>query len=196
MDEFPTFRSPTDDPQVYRLDQLSDEQFWEYARTLAKSTSLTPPTQEYLECVLSNGCCLVTLAALEEVVLAPQRFTLLPASPYWMSGLAAWHGETIAVIDLDAYLSQHSTSSRATEGMVLIAHSESITLGLLVNAIGRTFPIKEVALVNDPPALPSWYMPSRAMFVKGMVADAVILDIPLLLAKTVKDIEITTPYGR
>jgi chemotaxis signal transduction protein len=196
MDKFPTISFPEDDAGVYQLEQLSDEQFWEYARTLADRTSSLPVTQEYLECLLSNGCCLVPLAALGEVVLSPQRFASLPASPHWMPGLAAWHGETIAIIDLDAYLSQGPTNSRSTEGMVLMAHSEHVSLGLLVGSVGRTLPLDDGAFACESTPLPAWYLPSRARLVQGKVADAVILDIPLLLAEAAKEIEITTPYGR
>lgn len=195
MGEFPTINFPEDDTGGYRLDQLSDEEFWEYARTLADRTSLLPVTQEYLECMLSSGCCLVPLAVLDEVVLSPQRFAFLPASPYWMAGLVTWHRETIAVIDLDAYLSQGPTSSKVAEGMVLIAHSEHVSLGLLVGSVGRILPMDDVVFASESAALPAWYLPSRAMLVKGIVADAVILDIPLLLAGMAKEIEIATPYG-
>jgi chemotaxis signal transduction protein len=198
MDKFPTISFPEDDAGVYQLEQLSDEQFWEYARTLADRTSSLPVAQEYLECMLSNGCCLVPLATLDEVVLSPQRFAFLPASPHWMLGLAAWHGETIAIIDLDAYLAQRPMNSRSTEGegMVLMAHSEHVSLGLLVGSVGRTLAMDDVVFACESATLPAWYLPSRARFVQGMVADAVILDIPLLLAEAAKEIEITTPYGR
>jgi chemotaxis signal transduction protein len=197
MDEFPTISSPPGDPGVNQLDRLSDEQFWEYARTLANRASPTPLAQEYLECFLSNGCCLVPLAALDEVVLSPSRFTFLPAAPHWMAGLAAWHGETIAVVDLDVYLSQHSVSRRAVDGMVLIAHDAYTTLGLLVSVVGRAIPMDVVASASDSDLsrLPTWCLPSRSTCVKGMLADTVVLDIPLLIAEAVKEIEIITPYG-
>jgi chemotaxis signal transduction protein len=192
MDEFST----TGEAQVSPLDQLSDEQFWEYARALADRASSTTLAQEYLECILSNGRCLVPLAALDEVLLSPHRFAFLPAAPQWMAGLTAWHGETIAVIDLDAYLSQQPTGRRSAEGMMLIAHDDGRSLAILVSAIGSTLPMHEAedSATDASLELPAWYLPSRASCAQGVLADAVILNIPLLLAKALEEIEIPTAY--
>src|SRR5438876_7854625 len=107
------------------LEQLSDEEFWRYARKLASTINRArtgvihhAPT-EHLVCKLSRGYCLVPLTALYEVVQPPQGrhktypYTLLPAVPQWMLGLVAWRGETIAVIDLDAYLTGHPGAGQA-----------------------------------------------------------------------------------
>ena len=115
------------------LEQLSDEEFWSYANELAllhsadakelkraPQASLRVPTdagteaetllEEYLRCQLCSGDYLIPLTALQEVLLPPQDvreaypYALLPTIPAWMVGVFAWRGETIAVIDLDAYL--------------------------------------------------------------------------------------------
>jgi len=93
------------------LEQLNEEEFWSHARRLAsQAPSATGTPQEYLRCELRSGNYLIPLAALHEVVSTtydarkPHAYALLPAAPAWMVGLVAWRGETIAVIDLDAYL--------------------------------------------------------------------------------------------
>lgn len=88
---------------------------------------------------------------------------LLPATPQWMPGIVAWRGETIAVVDLDAYLllTSGQTGDRdnpawgagkvwteggrpdpfadpSNEGMLLIAklvRDGDLALGLLVPSI-------------------------------------------------------------
>jgi chemotaxis signal transduction protein len=98
------------------LEQLSDEEFWSYANELAllaptdAGTEAETLPEEYLRCQLCSGDYLIPLTALQEVLLPPQDvreaypYALLPTIPVWMAGVFAWRGETIAVIDLDAYL--------------------------------------------------------------------------------------------
>ncbi len=114
-------------PDTSALSQLSDEEFWNYAYELAsappqgviKGVINHAPTNglertEYLLCKFRSGDYLIPLTALHEVVLAPHdilhAWALLPGMPAWMVGVTAWRDETIAVIDLDAYLG-HSQDS-------------------------------------------------------------------------------------
>src|ERR1700680_1979408 len=123
-----------------QLEQLDDEGFWDYVRELAHQapTAATANAQgeEYLECTLSRGQCLIPLTTLYQLVLPPHRLALLPSTPEWMPGIVAWHGETIAVIDLDMYLSGHEADP--TNGMLLIANHEGLPIGLLVSGVGQT----------------------------------------------------------
>jgi chemotaxis signal transduction protein len=179
-------------------------------------------SEEYVTCKLSRGRCLIPQAALYEVVRPPHRFTVLPVTPHWMLGLVAWRGETIAAIDLDAYLSDYPADF-PNEGMLLIANHESYTnlpLGLLVPTIeeqttplqpadqaGRAesaamspFTDNSMHMLNQASAdavdeATTWYLPSRAAFVKGVQAEALVLDVPLLLADMVQQIEIAASYG-
>ncbi len=178
--------------QEHELDQLSDEQFWEHARALAHHAPPASPAKEYLECELSGGRCLIPLEMLDEVVPSPRRFAFLPATPRWMIGLAAWHGEIIAVIDLDAFLAGGTARSISSEGMLLIAQHEDTPVGLLVPAIGQSVPVEDSAISSMDT---SWFLAERAALGKGTLAGAVILDMPQLLSEVVKHIEMTTSYG-
>jgi chemotaxis signal transduction protein len=125
-------------PVFQRIDLLTEEEFWNYARVLAQQipAPLSASFQEYLICELSQEAYVFPLSALNEVVPAPHRFARLPSMPSWMPGLVAWRGQTIAVVDLDAYLSGHSIAY-PTEGTLLVTNYSDRTLGLLVPTIGQ-----------------------------------------------------------
>ena len=91
------------------IESLSDEEFWRYARELALLTPTETLPPEYLRCELSGGRRLIPMTSLYEVVPPPHRFALLPAAPAWMRGIFAWHTETIAIVDLDAYLAANES---------------------------------------------------------------------------------------
>ncbi len=101
-----------------------------------------------------------------------------------MHGVAAWRGETIAVIDLDLYLSDTSISS--PDGILLVANHAELTVGLLVPGIG---PIITVQLEQMLPST------TQAGMAKGIYAGASVLDIPALLAGIVQQIERAALYG-
>jgi len=238
-----------------QLEQLSDEEFWRYARKLAgqaqeiesisANSMRTPqvlPLRVYFQsaemkgslplqvpaleqsagqaqdppllvCKLSRGYCLVPLTTLFEVVRPPQGitcppdrdgetcpYTLLPAVPQWMVGLTVWHGETIAVIDLDAYLTGHTAAWQGQnlppQGMLLIADYAGLPLGLLVSSIGQSIPDEADQSTGGPiNQAPTWYLPSRAAFIKGIQDGALLLDMPLLLADVMQEIETAASDG-
>ena len=172
------------------LAQLSDEEFWDYARKLAHQMPAAAQPEECVTCKLSRGDCLIPLTALYEVVHPPHQLALLPAIPEWMPGIVAWRGETIAVIDLDAYLSGYP-ADLSDEGILLVANYAGLPVGLLVPTIGQTTPLQSGGVDQ----LPSWYLSSRAAFVKGLQGEAPVLDLPLLLAHAVQQIETAASYG-
>ncbi len=172
------------------LAQLSDEEFWDYARKLAHQAPAAAQPEECVTCKLSRGDCLIPLTALYEVVRPPHQLALLPATPEWMPGIVAWRGETIAVIDLDAYLSGYP-ADLPDEGILLVANYAGLPVGLLVPTIGQTTPLQSGGVYQ----LPSWYLSSRAAFVKGLQGEAPVLDLPLLLAHAVQQIETAASYG-
>mgnify|MGYP001275848049 CR=1 FL=1 len=199
---------------VQRLDQLSDEDFWRDAQTLARQESLSAAAREYLECELAQHRCLLPLDALSEVCLPPRQYAFLPALPWWTRGLAAWHSEVISVVDLEAYLSAHQggrdgRDQSAPTGMLLVALHHAVPLGLYVRGIGRTRAIEPetVATVGADgqrqatastrlcPAA-AWIDPTRAALVAGTLGDAVILDLPALLTDVMDAIMITSNYPR
>ena len=112
-------------PDIYTLEHLSDEEFWDLAFTQAFSTPSTrtpfahlspgthamPPEQREVATQLSPEPSLVCdgryafpLHALYEIISMPQHFTFLPDTPAWMMGLIAWRGRVLATINLHAYL--------------------------------------------------------------------------------------------
>ena len=117
-------------PDIYTLEHLSDEEFWDIAFTKAFSTPSTripfahlPPgsyamsegqqeaaTQLSLEpSLVCDGRYAFPLHALYEIISMPQHITFLPDTPAWMMGLIAWRGRVLATINLHAYL--HRTTS-------------------------------------------------------------------------------------
>lgn len=93
------------------LVSISDEEFWRYARELALLTPTKTSPAEYLRCELSRGRYLIPMTSLYEVIPPPHHFALLPAVPAWMLGVFARHPETVAVVDLDAYLSANESQA-------------------------------------------------------------------------------------
>jgi chemotaxis signal transduction protein len=182
--------------QSRRLEQLSDDEFWAYARRLAVSAPLASPPEEYLTCVLSRETgwqCLIPLATLYEIVRPPHRIAPLPAIPAWMKGLVAWRGEIIAVVDLNAYLSGDSMDG-PHEGMLVIANYAGLPLGLLVSACGAVISaqgedsLPPPAAPNEGEAVPSWWLAGRAAYVKGVRDKLLVLDMDGLLGLMVQEI--------
>ncbi|HEV2579707.1 MAG TPA: chemotaxis protein CheW [Ktedonobacteraceae bacterium] len=132
---------PFDALPAQRLWDMSDEEFWAYARELAGGGSSTPvraDAGQYLEIMLSRGMCLTQLSSIEEVLPSPSHYTLLPSVPGWMLGLAAWRGEVMAVVDLEMYLVGHTDSRIGSGGLLLCLHYGELALGLFVPAVGET----------------------------------------------------------
>jgi chemotaxis signal transduction protein len=170
---------------------MSYEEFWSHARRCAQQPSSVPSSKsayqnQYLECTLQRGQCLIPLSAVEEVVPPPHRFARLPLSPRWMPGVVAWHGETIAVVCLNAYLSGGDDTPRS-EGMLLIARSSDVVVGLYVVDIGLTTTVEFEQLAPSP--APSMvYTPTRAGVVQGVHAEMPVLDVSALLSDVVQQI--------
>lgn len=174
--------------QAQFLEQLSNEDFWTYARQRARSL---PPVstkgEEYLVCELEDVVCVLPLTVIHEAVPVPQQCTFLPDAPPWMSGITTWRGEIIAAVDLAAYLT--SLPSRSLPGgMLLIAHHNDILLGLLVSSIRTT-----VTVQNDQVTPSAPLQSLRVELLPGVPADAVVLDIPAILVNVVRQIG-STPW--
>jgi len=173
------------------LEQLSDEQFWNYAVELAHAAPVdTAPIDDYLVCELEKGSCILPLVTLREVVPPPHQFTLLPAAPSWMLGVGAWRGETIAIIDLNAYLS-NTTAPLHSDGMLLAVQLDGLTLGLFVSAVGSMItPTRERMELSGQG--PVWNAPFCAGAIKGVYRDmagqveALVLDVPIIVNDVVQ----------
>lgn len=193
-DEMPGFpaRGNTflNNSQAQFLEQLNDEEFWSYASQIAHSTLIVhPPLENYLACELQQGFCFVPLAVLREIVPPPHRFALLPIAPPWMIGLVAWRGESIGVIDLGAYLSDQAAQTH-TNGMLLIAQVDDLTLGFYVPIVGSmTTLIAEQ--IKSPEHPPKWYAALCPDALKGMYDKALVLDISAILVDVMQRVRIT-----
>ncbi len=178
------------------LEQLSDEDFWRYARARAFAAPAAETTaEEVLVCKLEQGHCLLPLAVLREVIPPPHQFALLPAAPLWMSGVVSWHGETIPVIDLAAYLAQ-KTPQACTKGTLLIVQCQeesNLTIGLYVFAVTSiiAFEAEQLSPLADI-TLP--YLSQDTQAIKGLYQAYPVLDTPVLLTDVVQQIKVTTSY--
>lgn len=180
---------------VSGLEQLSDEEFWSCAARLAQ---LTPPrvtTTEFLECTLEGSRCLIPLSELYEVVIRPQRLTLLPGCPSWMLGVTAWRSKTLPIIDFIAYLTgQHIPLE--SEGLFLIANHQSLPIGLSIPTIGKTvvIPSEQIQPITTcPTALLKLFTLAGA--IQGEYAGAYILHLPTLLTNALRQIEMAPHHG-
>ena len=176
---------------------MADEEFWNYARARADIAPQISPQEknyrdQYLECELSCGNCLIPLKAIAEILPSPQHYTYLPLIPSWMTGLIAWRSETIPVIDLDMYLS--GASSTRASGMLVIANYKDITIGLFVPGIGLTTTV-HFEQANTPVGPNVFYIPIRAGLVKGVYAEEPVLDVSALLPDIVQQIGMGAYHG-
>ncbi|HZS77779.1 MAG TPA: chemotaxis protein CheW [Ktedonobacteraceae bacterium] len=176
-----------DDLPAQRLQQMTDEEFWNYARAQASASSKIPAlhnasTEQYLECDLRLGTCLIALSFIQEVLPPPQLIARLPQVPSWMAGVVAWRGEPVAVIHLERYVFDNDDEP-AGSSMLLIVTCEDITLGLLVANIGPTMALP----VHNPEA--------QTEVVRGKHENSLILDIPLLLVDAMQQIEAGAEYA-
>jgi len=179
--------TPLPGSNVQDLEQMDDEEFWDYARQRARTLPEPPLHAEYIECKLSTHACLVMFQDLAEVLPPPHRLARLPGMPIWMAGIMSWRGETIAVVNLDLYLlgEQQADSSLTADGMLLVASQAGLVVGLLVPTLGFTSTIaleqisssdNNLAFANDP------------TLVAGVYADLPILNISTLLTSLAQQI--------
>lgn len=192
------------------LERLSDDEFWQYALQQANRAGEGDQQvrhEEYVECTLDDGRhrCWLALDALSQALSPPGRFALLPAMPSWMVGLLAWRGETLAVIDAAAYLtdSQQASAGQSAQGKLVILHDASekkrslSSIALLVADVGLTTTIApEQMQAGSLPAADAaavsanWLAPERTMVIRGIYNNAPVLDVSVLLADIVESIGI------
>ncbi len=189
-------QEPSPGLNILDLEQMKDEDFWDYAHQRARAIPEPLSHTEYLECKLTCKACLVALRDLAEVLPPPHRLAHLPGMPGWMAGIMAWRGETIAVVNLDRYLlgRQHPEIPQTTNGMLLIASQNNQTFGLLVPMLGFTLTI-EFEQIAPPSVLTSFILAEQPEVIEGIYGDLPILNIPILLTELVKQIGMTTRYG-
>jgi chemotaxis signal transduction protein len=108
----------------------------------------------------------------------PHRFARLPSTPGWMCGIAAWHGETIAGIDLDLYLS--GTGNSSPDAMLLVASHAELTIGLLIPGVGQTTTVQLEQMMP---------VTTQEDVMRGIYDGRTVLDAPALLSGVVQQIE-------
>lgn len=179
---------------AHLLAQLSDTEFWSHAADMAQQVSVATQKRrnadsvdDFLLCELEQGWCLLPLASLHEVIVAPTHFTRLPMSPPWVLGLMAWRNEAIAVIHLTEYLllpptlqaSVASPRSALETSRIAIVSSENIIFGLYVSSIDTgiaTTPANaEGAIglrerVRDPEVVTDIYQKVMILNIEALVA--------------------------
>lgn len=180
---------------MQELERMSDEEFWNYARQRAHALPELSSHAEYIECKLSTHACLIAFQDLAEVLPPPHRLARLPGMPAWMAGIMAWRGETIAVVNLDLYVSgsQHSDSSWLADSMLLIASCSGMVMGLLVPALGFTATIAFEQIVSPAPT-DAFPLASDSTLVMGVYADLPILTISTLLTRLAQQIGMVTEH--
>jgi chemotaxis signal transduction protein len=178
------------------LEELTDKEFWNYATELAYAVSASPSRpEEYLECnceAIGHRRGWLALVDLREVVSPPHQFTRLPGSPTWMHGIMAWRDEIIPVVDLGAYLTNNMAQPRV-DGMVLVAHYKDLIVGLFVGGVGSmtTFELEHMVPLEHTPANDAALCTRTRKAIKGVYADALVLDIPVILADIVEHLRMT-----
>jgi len=197
--------SLVDSNHAQLLEQLSDEEFWKQAAEAATPLSHTHTLYNvYLVCAFHHGHCIFPLTLLREIVPPPYHFSRFPATPSWLCGLSAWHGEAIAVIDLDAYLLPHASSvirgpGEHLDGLLLIAQHEDSTLGFFVSAVESTVCLEAEQILSFE-QVSGEYPPNVIAGIKretgGQESFSFLLDIPAIFNDITYNIKMTTSNER
>lgn len=188
--------------QIRFLEQLSDREFWDYAQSLATQQYASPTTgEEALECQIEQGRCLFPLRALREVVASPHELTHLPLSPAWMSGITAWQGHVIAVVDLASYFVAHKTDEldatrhvcSPSNSMLLILDDADVLLGLQVALVGSIMALEQTQLA-PPEVAPLWYPQCLLTMLPGVYNGSVLLNPHVLIEQILNHIKVSNVY--
>jgi chemotaxis signal transduction protein len=144
------------------------------------------------QCELEQKSCILPLAALREAVPPPRQITLLPSIPIWMLGITAWHGEIIAAIDLDAYLTQGIAQQRSDSTMLVI-QQDDIMLGFFVASV-RSIPTLDLEQMCAEQSIAQYpYLPVGVIV--GTHTNALVLDTGIMVKDMVQSIREATVYG-
>lgn len=185
--------------QAQVFEQLSDEDFWHYAKEAAIPPHPLPHlADEYLVCKLGTRYCMLPLTALVEVIPSPHQLTLLPSAPHWMLGLTTWKSEVIAEIDLEAYLwsgvepTNKITAStpiqRPPADILLVVQAHCVTIGLVVTAANTTVRFDAEYIVPFELA-PDWCLELSPEAIRGVLDDVLVLNVPAIFDNVVQQIK-------
>jgi chemotaxis signal transduction protein len=195
---------------VQFLKQLSEKEFWDYAAACTDPAYTLSDDQEpsdaYLVCDLGGFGCVLPLADLRAVVPSPTCFSLLPDTPGWMPGLAAWSNTILAAVDLRAYLLQGTPASIYPSAMLLVTQYDDLFFGLLAPVIGTMLNL-DIVRWQSPAQVGTTYNFACPAAIKGIslhpkdvmgmeeMEMVLLLDIPVMLDNIVKEIQTTAAYG-
>lgn len=196
--------------QIAFLEQLSDQEFWDYAQSLATQQKAPLTTsEEALECETEQGRYLLPLRALREVISPPHKLTLLPSCPPWMLGITAWRNHVIPVVDLASYFITHKTNELATtqytypssNSMLLILAAPTLEnspfesklvslLGIQIATVGSIITLEQTELAS-PAQAPSWYPQRLITTLLGVYNGLVILNPSVLITEMIQHIKVS-----
>jgi chemotaxis signal transduction protein len=191
--------------QIQFLEQLSEQEFWDYARSQAAEEARPQAThEEYLECITDQGHYLFALRMLSEVVPPPHKLTLLPLCPTWMLGITAWRGHIIPVVDLASYFTSYEKNETDTmhtqsyayprsSSTVLILDDGNTLLGIQVAAVGSIIDLEQAQLVS-PEQAPSWYPQRLLTTLLGVYNEALVLNLQVLILEMMQHIKVSAAY--
>lgn len=153
-------------PDIYTLEHLNDDEFWDLAFTKAFPASAARPPFAHLlpdmspvaaelavqqgqqgqqEVLLPSDMHIVCndiyafpLHALYEIISVPEHLSFLPDTPHWLIGLIAWRGRILATIDLHAYLHDVISDARVPGGFSLLIAQHNETVLAFAATVGQT----------------------------------------------------------
>lgn len=198
MNDHSSYNKPLPN-QIGFLEKLTDQQFWDYAQSLATQKSAPLVTgAEALECQTEQGHYLLPIRVLREVVAIPYKVTLLPLSPSWMLGLTAWRGHVIPVVDLASYLIPHPTHKPdATQPIyppsnpiLLILDEANVLLGLQVASVGSIITLEQAQLAS-PAEAPLWYPRHLLTTLLGVYGESVLLNPQTLINQIIYQMNVS-----
>jgi chemotaxis signal transduction protein len=118
-----------------------------------------------------------------------------------MSGITAWRGCVIPVIDLASYFSVRKTSELDTaqhaypssNSMLLILDDANVLLGLQIALVGSITTLEQTQLAS-PEEAPSWYPRCLLTTLLGVYDGSVLLNPQVLIDQTIQHIKAFNKY--
>ncbi|HEV2655998.1 MAG TPA: chemotaxis protein CheW, partial [Ktedonobacteraceae bacterium] len=157
------------------------------------SSSTTQQVENYLFCDLGTRRCIFPPGLAREIIPPPYQVTRLPATPAWMPGLTMWRGEIIPLVDVWAYLLDDGGSTNGAlplarpPDLLVVIQGRDCILGLLVMAITPSIDYDDEHMVPFELA-PDWCSGLRPGTIKGVLDDALVLDVPFIFNDIVQQI--------
>lgn len=124
------------------------------------------PSEKFISVELGGRLCWVAASEVVEVV-QPMTAAAVPNSPAWLSGLAAYRGKPVAVIDPAFLFDRPSNSARSRKAKVLVFRSnpENAQFALPVEAVRELVSVRREDL--QPDEEPSDGKPFRTLMKDG-----------------------------